>query len=98
MSYYFIGQVEIRDRQAYKLYIKAFLKGFGSYRGEVLVSDETPQTLEGKWHCSRTVIIRFDDETDALRWYRSDDYQAAIRLREGCSSCNLVLVKGLTNA
>jgi uncharacterized protein (DUF1330 family) len=95
MSCYFIAQVEIQDRQAYKQYIKAFLSTFANYRGQVLVSDESPRLLEGQWRCSRTVIIRFDDEPEALRWYQSDNYQAAVRLREGCSSCNLVLVKGL---
>jgi uncharacterized protein (DUF1330 family) len=95
MSYYFIAQVDVRDREAYKAYIKAFLKLFGNYKGEVIVADEAPLLLEGSWPANRTVVIRFDDETEALRWYRSQEYQAAIKLRAANAATNLVLARGL---
>jgi uncharacterized protein (DUF1330 family) len=95
MSVYIIAQVEVHDRATYKQYVKGFLKMFGNFRGQVLVGDEQPKVLEGSWMGNRTVIIRFDDEAEALRWYQSEDYQAAMKFRVLSATTNLILAQGL---
>ncbi len=95
MSVYVIAQVDILDPVEYKNYIKGFRAMFGGYKGEVLVVDEAPQILEGTWPCTRTAVIRFDDEAEAKRWYNSPEYQAAAMFRFKSAKTNLILARGL---
>src|SRR5215831_593436 len=37
--------------------------------------------LEGQWPYTRTVVIRFSDESQAKRWYESDQYQTLAQHR-----------------
>ena len=94
-SAYVIAQIEIHDRAEYQHYIDGFRALFGGYRGEVLVVEEQPTVLEGEWNCTRTAVIRFDSEAEALRWYRSPEYQAAAQYRFRSAKTNLLLAKGL---
>jgi uncharacterized protein (DUF1330 family) len=95
MSVYLIGQINVHDRSEYKNYVKGFLAMFGGYKGEVIVADEAVQVMEGEWPWARTVIIRFDDEAEAMRWYNSPEYKAAAKFRFNSATTNLVLTKGL---
>ncbi len=95
MSAYILAQIDIHDREQYAKYVEGFRECFGRYKGRVVVADEAPQLLEGQWPWTRTAVIRFDDEQEAVRWYRSDDYQAAARYRFEGATTNLVLVRGL---
>ena len=95
MNVYLIAQINVHDRETYKKYAKAFLAMFGGYKGEVLVADESAEVMEGEWPYQRTVIIRFDDEAEAKRWYHSPEYNAAKEIRFAGSTTNLIMTKGL---
>ena len=94
MSVYLIAQVEIIDRQQYKQYIKGCLSLPGTI--DVVVADESPIVLEGEWPANRTVVFRFPTEEDAMRWYRSPEYQAVAQHRVKSARTNLILAKGFT--
>jgi uncharacterized protein (DUF1330 family) len=95
MSVYLIGQMTIHDRQEYDKYGEAFVAMFHGYRGEVIVVDEDVRVLEGVWPATRTAVLRFDDEAEAMRWYKSVEYQEAMKFRLRSASTNLILAKGL---
>lgn len=95
MSVYLIAQINVHDREAYKKYTKGFLAMFGGYKGEVIVADESVELMEGEWPYQRTVIIRFDDEAEAKRWYNSPEYKAAAAYRFEGSTTNLIMTRGL---
>lgn len=94
MSVYLIAQIEIHDRNEYDQYEAGFLEIFLKYKGEILVVDEDPNILEGEWPYTRTVLIRFPDEEEAMRWYKSDEYQKLAQHRFKSSKANLILAKG----
>ena len=96
MNAYFIGLIEIRDRNEYEIYRRGFAEIFAKYDGELLVVDEEPQVLEGAWPYTRTVVIRFREEQEAKRWYESDEYQALAQHRFRAAKTNLILAKGRT--
>jgi uncharacterized protein (DUF1330 family) len=54
----------------------------------------TLTVLEGDWPHQRTVIIEFPSRAAAEGWYASAAYQAVIGLRQGSSTCSLVIVDG----
>ena len=94
MSVYVIAQIEIHDRNEYNQYEAGFLEIFSKYKGELLVVEESPTVLEGEWPYTRTVLIRFPDEEEATRWYKSDEYQMLAQHRFKSSRANLILAKG----
>lgn len=94
MSVYFIALIDIHDRAVYQRYLDGFDAVFERFNGEVLAVDENPTVLEGRWPAARTVVIRFPEEGDLLRWYRSPGYQALARLRATASTGAIAVVCG----
>ena len=97
MSVYLIAQINIEDREAYSRYESGFSDIFSGYGGTILSVDETPETLEGGWAYTRTVLLEFPSDEMALSWYRSPEYQDLAKYRFGSSAANIVMVRGLGN-
>ena len=95
MSAYVIATIVIHDREEYKNYARGALAIFATYGAEVLIAEDAPQVLEGEWDYTRTVVIRFEDEAAAKRWYESPEYQAAAKFRFNSATTNLIFAKGL---
>ena len=51
--------------------------------------------LEGEWNPARLVVLEFPDLDSAKRWYESERYQDAKKLREGAASLRMVAVEGV---
>ena len=94
MSAYFIAQISIYDPDIYEKYLAGFDKVFACYKGEVIVVDEEPEVLEGRWNHSRIVMIRFPDRKEARRWYESAEYQQLVKYRHAASSSDVILAEG----
>ncbi len=94
MSTYFVARITIHDREGYDRYLEGFDGVFARFRGEVLAVDDSPLLLEGEWSCTRTVVMRFPDQEEALRWYRSAEYQALAQHRHAAAAADIVLVEG----
>jgi uncharacterized protein (DUF1330 family) len=95
MPTYIIAQIDIRDRERYSEYEAGFVEIFSRYRGQILSVDESPRVLEGDWPFTRTVLIEFPSEADAVAWYESDEYQKLAEHRFASSEGNIVRIKGL---
>ena len=95
MSVYMIAEINIHDRSEYAKYVAGFRAMFRGFKGEVIIADESVQVIEGDWPWTRIAMLRFDDETEARRWYDSPEYQAAAQFRLRSSKTNLILAKGL---
>ncbi|MCB1694172.1 MAG: DUF1330 domain-containing protein [Pseudomonadales bacterium] len=95
MAVYLIAQLTIRDRERYAEYGGGFMEIFSRYNGKLLSVDEAPEQLEGEWPYTRTVLIEFPSETEARRWYDSEEYQALAQHRLAASDANIVMIKGL---
>lgn len=94
MSCYFIAQIRIHDRDEYQRYEEGFDDIFIKYNGEVIVVDDRPAVLEGRWPYTRAVMIRFPNESEARRWYDSAEYQKLAQYRQKASQADIILVKG----
>ena len=95
MAAYLVAQITIHDRERYALYEAGFMDVFQQYNGKLLSVDENPDTLEGEWACTRTVLIEFPTKTDAQAWYHSNDYQNLAKHRFAASVGNAVMLNGL---
>ena len=56
---------------------------------------EATASLEGDWQPTRLVVLEFDDLAAAKRWYESQVYQEAKKLREGAARLRSVAVQGV---
>ena len=95
MSYYFIAQISIHDEAGYQKYLDGAGEVFKKYNGRYLAVDSEPVLLEGKWDCTRIVLIEFNSRNDFDAWYHSEDYQGILQHRLGAADCDTILVKGL---
>jgi uncharacterized protein (DUF1330 family) len=50
--------------------------------------------LEGEWQPHRLVVLEFDDEDSARRWYDSPEYAEAKAVRARSARSSLLLVRG----
>ena len=62
---------------------------------KVLAVDTEFEVLEGEWPVTQTVVLEFESTEAARAWYESEEYQAAIPLRQAAADCNAVIVNGL---
>jgi uncharacterized protein (DUF1330 family) len=90
---YWIGHVDVTDPEGYKAYTAANAAPFGKFGGRFLVRGGTREVVEGKVR-GRTVVLEFPSYEAALGCYRSPDYQAAKRLRDGKGELDLLIVEG----
>ena len=64
-------------------------------RATLLAFDQKAEVIEGTWHGTQTVLLEFESEEAAKAWYYSDEYQAAVKLRQAAADCNGVILHGL---
>ncbi len=95
MAKYLIAQINIHDRAEYAKYEVGFSEIFSKYKGKMLAVDEAPESLEGQWAYTRTVLIEFPTDEDAMAWYKSPEYQKLAEHRFAASEANLVKISGL---
>ena len=94
MSTFIVAQISIRDRDDYSKYESGFMEIFSKHSGRILSVDEDPQLLEGSWPFTRTVLIQFPSNKEAMAWYGSDEYKRLAKHRLASSDANIVLISG----
>jgi uncharacterized protein (DUF1330 family) len=90
---YWIGHIDVTDPEGYKPYMVANQAPLGQFGARYLVRGGAREVTEGKFP-SRAVVLEFPSFDAALACYRSPDYQAAKKLREGKGAIDLVVVEG----
>jgi uncharacterized protein (DUF1330 family) len=95
MPAYVIVETDITDPEQYEQYKAATPAAIAAGGGRFLVRGGEFTVLEGDWHPSRLVVLEFQDLAAAERWYESEAYQAAKKLREGAARMRMVAVQGV---
>jgi uncharacterized protein (DUF1330 family) len=95
MPAYVIAETAITDPERYEQYKAASPAAVAAGGGRFLVRGGELAVLEGDWQPSRLVVLEFEDLAAAKRWYESEVYQEAKKLREGAARLRLVAVQGV---
>jgi uncharacterized protein (DUF1330 family) len=95
MSAYVIAEVTVADPAAYEPYRALAEKSIARSGGRFIVRGGGAALLEGEGAPQRVVVIEFADAASARRWYDSEDYQKAAKIRQKASSGRLILVEGV---
>ena len=96
MAHYLIATITIVDREEYGQYELGFMEVFQKYQGKMLAVDESVKLLEGQWPVTRTVLIEFPDESAAMDWYESAEYQTLAKHRFASSEANVAIIQGIS--
>lgn len=91
---YVIITEAIHDPETMAEYSKASAPSLAEHGAKVLSVDTRPRILEGSWHGDRTVMLEFESVEAARAWYDSEDYQAALPIRQAAAASNAVVLSG----
>jgi len=95
MTAYVIVETDITDPERYEQYKAASPAAISAGGGRFLVRGGELVVLEGDWEPTRLVVLEFEDLAAAKRWYESEVYQEAKKLREGAARLSMVAVQGV---
>jgi uncharacterized protein (DUF1330 family) len=94
MTAYVIADVRVTDPAACEPYRPLVAASIARFGGRFLVRGGAVELLEGEVQPERIVVIEFADAETARRWYRSEEYQRALKIRQAASRGRLFLVEG----
>ncbi|MDQ2090449.1 DUF1330 domain-containing protein [Marimonas arenosa] len=91
---YIVANIRVTDAETFKGFGPLSAKAIEKYNGRVLVRNPVSEQREGE---SRgvAVVVEFDDVETARAFYESPEYTEARRLRDTCSSTDLIIVEGV---
>ncbi|MDP9045928.1 MAG: DUF1330 domain-containing protein [Pseudomonadota bacterium] len=90
---YWIARVDVADPEQYKAYVAANAEPLRTFGGRFLVRGGAFDNPEGSSR-SRNVVIEFPSRDAALACWHSPEYQAAVKLRTGVSTVDMVVIEG----
>lgn len=94
MTAYIIADIQVTDPAAYDGYRPLAAASIARFGGRFIVRGGKLDLLEGEPQPERIVVIEFPDSETARRWYQSEEYQAALKIRQAASRGRVLLVEG----
>lgn len=99
MKGYLVGNLEVTNADAYREYREKAEVIVRQYGGRYLVRGGKIDQIEGEQKVGRLVVLEFPSLAAAELFYRSDEYQMIIPLRQRNSQTHMfVLVEGYERA
>lgn len=94
MPAYLLVRAKVTDMEQYAEYMKLTPAIAEKYGGEFLIRGGDKVILEGPDAPERIVLLKFDSIEAVQRMYNSDEYQAAIKVREGAAQASFIAIEG----
>jgi len=94
MPTYVVGDIHVTDPAAFHTHVPRALATIARFGGRIIAGGGKIDLLEGGPMPERIFIIAFPNAEAARRWYRSDDYEAALKIRLSASHGRVFLIEG----
>ena len=94
MPTYVVGDIHVTDLAAYEAHVPRALATIACLGGRVVAGGGKIDLLDGDPMPERIFIIEFPTADAARRWYQSDDYQEALKVRLSASHGRVFLIEG----
>ena len=91
---YWIARVDVKDADRYPDYVATAKPAFERFEANFLARGGKVESLEGD-NRARNVVIEFPSVQHALDCYNSDEYQAAVAIRQAVADSELIIVEGV---
>lgn len=95
MAAYVIAEIKVTDPAAYEPYRALAQESIARFGGRYVVRGGKAELLEGETPPERVVVLEFPDVAAARRWYESEEYQKAAKIRHKASTGRVLLVEGM---
>ena len=92
---YLIGEIDVKDPEAYKEYVAGTPAVVAKFGGEFIVRGGQFVPKEGRAPHGRVVLIRFPSYEKAKAFYDSDEYAGLLALRLSLTDSRLFLIEGI---
>lgn len=98
MKAYVIANIDVKDPERYKDYVKLTPGSIAPFGGRFIARGGRSEKLEGETRANRMVMIEFPSYDQAKAWYDSAEYRKALAIRQSASTGTLILVEGVEPA
>ena len=95
MPAYLMVRAKVTDMKQYQEYMKLTPAILEKYGGRFIIRGGEKVILEGPEVTERMVMVKFDSVDAARRMYDSDEYQAAVKVRQGAAEASFIVMEGL---
>lgn len=95
MPAYLLVRAKVTDMEQYGEYMKLTPAIVEKYGGQFVIRGGDKLILEGPDSPERIVLLKFDSSDAARRMYNSDEYQAAMKVREGAAEASFIVMEGV---
>lgn len=95
MPAYLMVRAKVTDMEQYQEYMKLTPAILEKYGGRFIIRGGEKVILEGPEVTERMVMVKFDSVDAARRMYDSDEYQAAVKVRQGAAEASFIVMEGL---
>ena len=95
MPAYVIANIDVKDPDRYKDYIKMSPISIAKFGGRFIARGGKTEVLEGSWVPKRLVLLEFPSVERAQAWWGSPEYAAAKALRHASAHTMMLLAEGL---
>ena len=92
-AYAIVRIMDISDADTFETYKGMAGPSIGPHGGKVIVGGGRKDTVEGD-DDTAVGIIEFPSYEQAEAWYKSPEYAAAIKVRQGASTAQVILADG----
>lgn len=94
-----MAQLTFTDRARYQRYQERFMAVLQRFEGaRLLIADESPQQLEGRWEHDKLVLLTFPDEATFQAWSDSPEYREILVDRKAGADAVVLLARGIQTA
>jgi uncharacterized protein (DUF1330 family) len=93
VSAYVLVEIDVTNPEGYAEYRPLASESVLKHGGRYLARGGKTEVLEGEW-APRIVVLEFESLEAAHAWYYSDDYQAALAVRQTNSRGRMIAVEG----
>jgi|TARA_B110000444_G_C18719596_1_gene537783 uncharacterized protein (DUF1330 family) len=93
-GYWIAVYKDLKNNENIKKYADKASLGIKKYHGKILVRGGRTETIEGT-PSPRTVVIEFPSVEEALKCYRSVEYQEAMKIGKGEFNRHIQIVEGV---
>ncbi|WP_077034148.1 DUF1330 domain-containing protein [Pelomonas sp. KK5] len=95
MAAFIIADVTVTDPEQMAKYREWSTRAMQEHGAEVQVRGGAVEVLEGDWHPTRLVVLKFADHAAARAFYDSETYRHARTLRENAGVMRMLIVNGV---
>ena len=90
MAAYLIGHITIKDPVKWEKYVKGVQVSLAPFGAKIIFRGKRVKVFTGEHPYHNTVVIEFSEPSAMIQWYRSDNYQKLIPLRNEAADVVLI--------